>query len=127
MTSQDFKYSWLKALDPETASEYSYIIYQFVEGATEYNAGEGSAEAVAIGTPDDKTLEVTLVAPSSFFLQLTSFPTYHPQQQAFVEKQGEDYAQNADTLLYNGPYIMTQGEVSAGGNGSAEEERPLLG
>jgi oligopeptide transport system substrate-binding protein len=86
-----------------------------VEGGAEYNAAEGSEGDVAIEAPDDKTLEVTLVAPSSFFLQLTTFPTYYPQQQAFVEKQGDDYAQDADSLLYNGPYIMTQGEISAGG------------
>jgi oligopeptide transport system substrate-binding protein len=115
VVAEDFRYAWLKALDPDTASEYSYIIAQFVKGATEYNAGEGSAEDVAIEAPDDKTLEVTLVARSPFFLQLTTFPTYHPQQQKFVEAQGDDYAQGADNLLYNGPYIMTQGEISAGG------------
>ena len=34
-----------------------------MKGATEYNSGDGSAEDVAIETPDDKTLEVTLLAP----------------------------------------------------------------
>jgi len=115
VTSQDFRYAWLKALDPETASEYSYIIAQFVEGATEYNAGEGSEEDVAIRAPDDKTLEVTLVAKSPFFLQLTTFPTYFPQQQEFVEQQGDEYAQDADALLFNGPYVMTEGSISSGG------------
>jgi oligopeptide transport system substrate-binding protein len=115
VTAEDFRYAWLKAMSPETASEYSYIIAPYVEGGAEYNAAEGGEGDVAIEAPDDKTLEVTLVAPSSFFLQLTTFPTYYPQQQAFVEKQGDDYAQDADSLLYNGPYIMTQGEISAGG------------
>ena len=115
VTAEDFRYAWLKALSPETASEYSYIIYSFVKGAAEYNAGEASEEDVAIEAPDDKTLKVKLLAPSSFFLQLTTFPTYFPQQQVFVEKQGDNYAQDADTLLYNGPYVMTQGEISAGG------------
>ena len=115
VTAEDFRYAWLKAMNPDTASEYSYIIAPYVEGGAEYNAAEGSEGDVAIEAPDDKTLEVTLVAPSSFFLQLTTFPTYYPQQQAFVEKQGDDYAQDADSLLYNGPYIMTQGEISAGG------------
>lgn len=115
VTAEDFRYAWLKAMDPETASEYSYIIAQFVEGGTEYNADEVSAEDVAIEAPDDKTLRVGVVSKSPFFLQLTTFPTYFPQQQAFVEQQGDDYAQGADSLIYNGPYTITEGSISAGG------------
>ena len=33
VTSQDFKYAWLRVLDPDTASQYAYIISTFVEGA----------------------------------------------------------------------------------------------
>jgi oligopeptide transport system substrate-binding protein len=115
VTSQDYKYAWLKVLNPDTASEYSYLIYTFVQGAAQYNAGDGSAGNVAIETPDDRTLRVTLVDKAPFFLQLTSLPLYFPQQQEYVEQQGDDYAQDADTLIYNGPYVMTQGGVGAGG------------
>ena len=108
VTSQDFKYAWLKALDPDTASQYAYIISTFVEGATAYNEGEGAAEDVAIEASDDKTLEVKLASPSPFWLGLTSFYTYYPQNQKFVKEQGERYAQNADGLIYNGSYVMTE-------------------
>jgi oligopeptide transport system substrate-binding protein len=117
VTSHDFKYAWLKALNPETASTYYYIISTFVKGAEEYYSKKGSAEDVAIETPDDKTLRVTLVSKSPFFLQLTSFLTYYPQNQAFVEKLGDKYGQDQDSLLYNGPFILTQG--SEGGGGTA--------
>jgi oligopeptide transport system substrate-binding protein len=79
VTSQDFKYAWLRALDPKTASLYAYIITTFVKGADEYNTDKGSADDVAIETPDDKTLEVTLLAPAPYWLGLTSFFTYLPQ------------------------------------------------
>jgi oligopeptide transport system substrate-binding protein len=108
VTSQDFKFAWLRALDPETAGQYAYILSTFIEGATEYNSGDGSAEDVAIEAPDDKTLEVRLVAPSPFWLGLTGFTTYLPQNQSFVEEQGDQYAQNADAMLYNGPYTLTE-------------------
>jgi oligopeptide transport system substrate-binding protein len=108
VTSQDFRYAWLRALDPETAGQYAYILYTFIEGATEYNSGDGSAEDVAIEAPDDKTFEVRLVAPSPFWLGLTGFQTYFPQNQSFVEEQGDQYAQSADALLYNGPYTLTE-------------------
>jgi oligopeptide transport system substrate-binding protein len=62
---------------------------------------------VAIETPDDRTLEVTLAAPAPFWLGLTAFPVYYPQNQAYVEEQGDSYAQNAESLLFNGPYTLT--------------------
>ncbi|QIN82367.1 peptide ABC transporter substrate-binding protein [Rubrobacter tropicus] len=108
VTAQDFEYAWLRALDPETAGQYAFIIGQFVEGGTEFNAGEGSREDVGIRATDDKTLEVTLAAPAPFFLGLTSFFTYLPQKQSFVEEQSDNYAQGADGLLYNGPYTLTE-------------------
>src|SRR5215218_439360 len=114
VTSQDFKYAWLRALDPKSASTYAYIISTFVKGADEYNTGKGSAEDVAIETPDDKTVKVTLLAPAPYWLGLTSFFTYLPQNQKFVEQQGDDYAQNADALLYNGPYKLTQFNPTSG-------------
>lgn len=108
VTSQDFKYGWLRVLNPDTAAQYAYIVAQFIEGAAEYNSGEGKAEDVAIETPDDKTLEVKLVAPAPFWLGLTSFWTYFPQNQKFVEKQGEKFGQNADSVLTNGPYTLEE-------------------
>jgi oligopeptide transport system substrate-binding protein len=107
VTSQDFRFAWLRVLNPDTGSQYAYIISTFVKGATEYNAGDGSVEDVAIEAPDEKTLRVELVSPSPFWLGLTAFPSYLPQNQNFVEQQGEKYAQNADALLYNGPYTLT--------------------
>lgn len=114
VTSQDFKYAWMRALDPDTAGQYAYILSTFIQGANEFNTGEGSAEDVAIETPDDKTLKVTLVAPSPFWLGLTSFFVYLPQNQKFVEQQGEQYAQNAGALIYNGPYTLTDFEATQG-------------
>ena len=95
VTSQDFKYAWLRVLNPETAATYAYIISTFVKGAEEYNTDKAGPEAVAIETPDDKTLSVTLIAKSPFFLQLTSFAIYFPQQQKFVEKLGDKFARDA--------------------------------
>ena len=106
VTSNDFKYAWLRALDPDTGSQYAYIITTFVKGATEYNSGE--ADDIAVETPDDKTLKVTLLAPAPYWLGLTSFFTYLPQNQKFVESKGDKYALSPDALLYNGPYKMTE-------------------
>jgi oligopeptide transport system substrate-binding protein len=113
--AEDFRYAWLKVLDPKTAATYAYIISTFVKGADAYNTKKGDQGDVAIEAPDEKTLRVGLNAKSPFFLQLTSFMTYFPQQQEFVEKLGDKFAQDAETLLYNGPYTLTQGTAGGGG------------
>ncbi|CAN5880669.1 peptide ABC transporter substrate-binding protein [soil metagenome] len=108
VTSEDFKYAWLRAIDPDTGSQYAYIITTFVKGADEYNTGKGSAGDVAVEAPDDKTLKVTLLSPAPYWLGLTSFFTYLPQSQKFVESKGDKYALSPDALLYNGPYKLTE-------------------
>jgi len=47
-------------------------------------------------------------------LGLTSFLTYYPQNQKFVEEQGDNYAQNENALLYNGPYTLTSFSLTKG-------------
>ena len=114
VTAQDFEYAWLRALHPDTAGQYAYILTTFIKGATEFNAGDADRDAVAIRATDDKTLEVTLVSPSPFWLGLTAFFTYLPQKQSFVEQQGDQYAQNANALLYNGPYTLEKFNPTSG-------------
>jgi oligopeptide transport system substrate-binding protein len=114
VTAQDFEYAWIRAIDPDTAGQYAFIIYQFIEGATEFATGEGSREDVGIRATDDKTLEVQLILPAPFFTGLTSFFTYYPQKQNFTEEEDDNYAQSADALLYNGPYTLTNFEPTQG-------------
>ena len=114
VTAKDFEYAWKRVLNPDTGAQYAYIISTFVDGADAYNTGKGSADDVAVTATDDKTLEVGLVAPSPFWLGLTAFYTYLPQNQKYIEQQGEDYALSADALLYNGPYTLTQFKPTSG-------------
>ena len=114
VTAQDFEYAWLRAMYPETAGQISSLVSGYIRGGSEFSAGEASAEDVAIETPDDRTLEVTLEHPTPFFLGLTALPVYLPQNQEFVERQGDKYAQSADALLYNGPYTLTDFEATEG-------------
>jgi len=77
---------------------------------------------VAIETPDDRTLKVTLENPTPFFLGLTALSPYLPQNQEFVERQGERYAQSAEALLYNGPYTLTNLDPPEGATFAKNED-----
>lgn len=116
LTSQDFKYAWLRVLDPARSAAYAHQLY-YIRGAQEYNIlpievpefAQKAAELreqVAIETPDEKTLKVTLVEPTLQWLSLTAFPTYYPVRQDLVELHGEQYGQFPATMRYNGPFQL---------------------
>ncbi|MFD2170868.1 peptide ABC transporter substrate-binding protein [Tumebacillus lipolyticus] len=109
VTAHDFEYSWKRTLNPDTGSQYSFMV-AWVKGGTEYNAGKGSADDVAVKAKDDKTLEVTLDHPIPFFLEQMAFPIFYPQNKKFVEAQGDKYGADAATTLYSGPFKMTAWE-----------------
>jgi oligopeptide transport system substrate-binding protein len=106
VTAHDFEYAWKRALDPKTASEYAYILYP-LKGAEAYNTGKGSADDVGVKALDDKTLEVVLERPIPYFKDLLCFATFLPQRKDIVEKYGDKYALEANTLVYNGPFVLS--------------------
>ncbi|SNX53006.1 peptide ABC transporter substrate-binding protein [Thermoanaerobacterium sp. RBIITD] len=107
ITAQDFEYAWKRALDPKTASQYAYQLF-YIKGAEEYNSGKGTAEQVGVKALDDKTLQVTLKAPTPQFLGLTSFVTYLPIEKSAYEKFGDKVGADPDKLVYSGPFVISK-------------------
>ncbi|KUO73905.1 MAG: ABC transporter substrate-binding protein [Clostridia bacterium BRH_c25] len=114
VTSQDFKYGWLRGLNPETSGSYSFIIADYVVGAQEFVDGTGKAEDVKIETPDDKTFVVQIKQPTPYFVSLTAFPLYFPLNEKFINEKGESYALSADGLVYNGPFMLAEFDPAKG-------------
>lgn len=108
VVAENFRYAWLRAMAPDTAGDYSFIVTDYIQGGAEYLAGDVDEGSVGVEAPDDKTLVVTLAKPAPFFLGLTSFTTYLPLNQQFTEQQGGQFAQSPDRLLYNGPFTLTE-------------------
>ncbi|MCS1351774.1 peptide ABC transporter substrate-binding protein [Mechercharimyces sp. CAU 1602] len=107
ITAQDFEYSWERTLDPKTGGEYSYI-FDSILNAKEYRTEEANKEDVGIVSIDDKTLQVQLNEPIPYFLDLMAFPSFYPQRKEFVEKYGEEYGQSAESVAYNGPFVLSE-------------------
>ncbi|NMM63779.1 peptide ABC transporter substrate-binding protein [Clostridium sp. P21] len=103
--AQDYEYSIKRTLDPNTASEYSYLLYP-IKGAKEYNKGQGKVEDVGIKALDDKTLEIKLGSPCAYFIKTTYFKVFTPQRKDIVEKSGEKFGSEGDTLVSSGPFII---------------------
>ena len=115
LTANDFVYAWQRAIDPATASTYGgYMMDGKIVGASAITEAGAAGEAYDVTTlgitaVDDTTLVIQTEIPmtNDFFKGLMAFGTFYPQNQAFVEEQGDKYATSADTILYNGPFVMT--------------------
>ncbi|MGG0719087.1 peptide ABC transporter substrate-binding protein [Robertmurraya massiliosenegalensis] len=118
VTAHDFVYAWQRAIDPEVASAYGpYMMDGKIKGASEITAAaaekkEYDLSTLGVKAVDEKTLEVTLERPIPYFKSLMAFPTFYPQNQKFVEEQGENYGLTADSVLYNGPFALSDWDGS---------------
>jgi oligopeptide transport system substrate-binding protein len=77
VTAHDFEYSIKRALAPETASPYAYVLGFAVEGASVYNSGEGTADDVAVHAIDDATFEVTFLENAAYNANIIGLWTAH--------------------------------------------------
>ncbi|WP_313758155.1 peptide ABC transporter substrate-binding protein [Tissierella sp.] len=109
--ASDFEFAWKRALDPELASDYAHQLY-YIKGGEAYNTGKGSKDDVLVKALDEKTLEVTLEAPTAYFLELTAFYTLYPVNQKVAEAD-PNWAKDAKTHVSNGPFTLTEWQHNA--------------
>ena len=118
LTANDFVYSWLRAMDPATASEYSWLWeYTNVVGAWDFVTGEGTADAVGISAPDDYTFVVQLSDPTDYFVSLMAFYHFMPVKQSAVEAEGGEegvWAATPELAVSNGAFVLTEYTIGEG-------------
>ena len=106
LTAGDFEYAWKRALAPDTASPGAWYLY-YIKNGEQYNSGEVSADEVGVKALDDKTLEVTLENPTSYFLDLTAVSVFFPVKQETVEAE-EPWTKSGDTYVCNGAFKIEE-------------------
>ena len=107
VTADDFVFAWQTALNPETASQYSFILYPLKNGEA-INTGEATVEELGATAIDDYTLQVELEQPTPYFIKLLAFFTYLPINREFYESRDGKYGTNAEDLIYNGPFLISK-------------------
>ena len=107
LTANDFKFSWMKVLEPETGAKNADLLY-VINGAEAYNKGEGKAEVVGIKVLDDKTIEVVLEEPSEYFLSLLAHVTYSPISEKLFNEKKEEFGLKPDSITASGPYQLKE-------------------
>src|SRR5699024_8224216 len=99
--------AWRKVVDPDTASEYAYILFD-IKNAEEVNSGDKKPEELGVKAIDDHTLEFELTKSLPYYKELLSYGTFMPQNKKFIEKQGDKYITNLQNILYNCPFKMSE-------------------
>ena len=112
VTAQDFVYSWQRAVDPATASPYSwYMEYTKMKNAKEIIAGEKASSTLGVKALDDHTLVVELDTPLPYFVMMTGHTTMKPVHKGTVEKHGDEWTR-AGNYVSNGAYMLDRWVVN---------------
>ena len=71
------------------------------------NTGKAKPEELGVKAIDPKTLEVTLNAPTPYFLEMLTHQATYPVHQASIEKLGEDWIKPGN-LVSNGAFTLAE-------------------
>ena len=107
VTAHDFEFAWKRVLDPDTAAQYAFILYP-IKNAEAVNQGDLPKEMLGVRAVTDLVLEVDFERPTPYFDKLVAFNTYFPLREDFFESTNGRYGADAEMLLSNGPYILTE-------------------
>ncbi len=103
VVAEDFVLGLQRLEDPKTAAEYAYLQY-FIKNAEAINSGKiTDLNELGVKALDDKTVEITLNAPTPYFLQALTHYSAYPVPSHVVAKYGDDWA-TIDHLVANGPF-----------------------
>jgi oligopeptide transport system substrate-binding protein len=113
VTAQDVVYGITRTLDPNTASDYAYVLYP-INGAEALNTADPAAEdfedikaGLGVTAPDETTVEITLHTPAAYFPSITAMWVTFPQPQAAIEQWGDNWTE-AGLIVTNGPYTLRE-------------------
>jgi len=113
VTAQDVVYGVKRTLNPNTASDYAFVLY-VLKGAEEFNTAKPDAENfqelmdnVGVKALDDTTVEFTLKEPAGYFPSITGMWVTFPLPQAAIEEHGDNWTE-AGLIVTNGPYTLAE-------------------
>ncbi|KRM05536.1 ABC-type oligopeptide transport system, periplasmic component [Liquorilactobacillus ghanensis DSM 18630] len=107
VTAQNFVYSWQRTVNPKTAAQDAFYLYQ-VKNAQEINSGKQPLSSLGIKALGKYKLQVQLTKPVSYFKKLLSWPLFFPLNKTAVEKYGMKYGTQARYTVSDGPFKLTK-------------------
>lgn len=115
VTAEDFMFAYQRILSPTLSAPYAYMHY-CIKNAEAYNQGELSDfSQVGLKTLDEKTLQITLKAPTPYFLRLVRYRSWYPVHPPTILAFGKIDDRStpwtrAENLVGNGPFRLVSWE-----------------
>ncbi|MCA9484402.1 MAG: peptide ABC transporter substrate-binding protein [Nitrospina sp.] len=107
VTAHDFEYSWKRLLNPATAAEYAYFLFD-IENAYEYNSGTIQDPAqVGVRAESDRVLYVRLKRPVIYFPSIATFMVTAPLRKDVIEQYGDRWTDPAH-IVTNGAFTLKE-------------------
>ncbi|HEV1991294.1 MAG TPA: peptide ABC transporter substrate-binding protein [Candidatus Dormibacteraeota bacterium] len=115
--AQDFVYAWQRLIDPRLASPQGTLFANDVLNGDKVSVMDPQRDAATLDAAlatlglkalDDNTFQVTLSRPDPAFIWLAAMPASAPVRQDIVKKNGDKWAASPDTLITNGPFMVTE-------------------
>lgn len=111
VTMNDFYYSWVSQMIPETGSISAAYLYDNIKNGEEFYNGEVDATKLGLKVIDDYTMTIEWSHPMAEANGLFYFsqPFYLPvNQKAYEEIGDQQYAKDVDKMVTNGAYEITE-------------------
>ena len=118
VTAQDFVRSYHRALTPELANEYKDMFFYVVNAEKFYKKEITNFDEVGFKALDERTFQISLHHPTSYFLSLLNHHSWFPIHIPTVEKHGQLYQRGnhwtrPENYVGNGPFILSQWKVNS--------------
>ena len=113
LVSEDFRWSWLRLLDPATASKSAQLLHPVI-GAKAFNAGTlDDPLEVGIRAPDPRTLVVELERPVAWFAELCATPPLSPVPRHVIDVAHTRWTR-PESIVSNGPFVLVERKLNQG-------------
>ena len=114
LTAADFRYGFIRALDPAVSAPYASFAY-FIKNGEAFSKGEAKAEDVGLTAVDDRTFRIDLEHRFPVLLEYLTFPVFRPVRRDVVEADPQGWASKPETHVCNGPFMLESWQPGEGG------------
>jgi ABC-type oligopeptide transport system substrate-binding subunit len=111
VTADDFVYSLRRIEDPKVNSQYAEVLYP-IKNAQEVNTGKAELAALGVRALDPATVEITLKAPTPYFLLLLTHQTALPVNAKALAEFGSEWVRPGK-MVSNGAYMLADARPGA--------------
>ena len=102
LTAADFVYSITRSLSPKLVGGNGFFYFLPIRGALRYYLGRADA-VEGLGAPDARTLRITLLRPTAYFLQELTWTTGDAVERSVVERYGASFGEHP---AGSGPFMI---------------------